>query len=357
MPDQLNKVERKYFRIECLLFFYFCFLGPVISDLEYSYYEKHNVWLFLSELEYRLVTGVYVLGFNGLYYWGFLKRYIFRKQYIYLGGSIVAYIILVHLYEKYVMDWSISRIGIFSTKLRADALESFRQQKILFVANYHLTRIITLIGFAFLIRSLQQEEQVKALKEQQLISELNYLKAQLQPHFFFNTLNNIYALAIRQSVDTAPMVAKLAEMMRYILYESDRASVPLRSEIEFLENYVGIERIRHQKDTSILFDVQGLNEEDRIEPLLLLPFVENAFKHGLHRELEKGYVHIVICITPEELVLEVINSKPRLVPPQAVGVGLQNVKKRLSLLYENRHNLRIEEGEERYRLNLTLPVT
>jgi sensor histidine kinase YesM len=357
MPGTENKVGWKYFRIECLLFFYFCFLGPVISDLEYSYYEKHNIWLFTSDLEYHLVTGIYVLGFNGLYYWGFLKRFIFHKQYFYLGVSIVAYIFLVHLYEKYVMDWSMSGIVIFSTKLRTDALEAFRQRKILFVANYFLTRIITLIGFAFLIRSLQQEEQVKTLKEQQLTSELNYLKAQLQPHFFFNTLNNIYALAIRQSGDTAPMVAKLAEMMRYILYESDRASVPLRSEIEFLENYVGIERIRYQKDTSILFDVQGLNGEDRIEPLLLLPFVENAFKHGLHRELENGYVHIVICISSEDLVMEVINSKPRLTSRSGAGMGLQNVKKRLSLLYENRHQLLIEEDEERYYMNLTLPVT
>ena len=357
MGGSENKVERKYFRIECLLFFYLCFLGPVISDLEYNYYEKHNIWLFTSDLEYRLVTGIYVLGFNGLYYWGFLKGFIFRKQYVYLGLSIAAYIFLVHLYDKYVMDWSMGHIGIFSTKLRANALESFRQRKVLFVANWYLNRIIILIGFAFLIRSLQQEEQVKALKEQQLISELHYLKAQLQPHFFFNTLNNIYALAIRQSGDTAPMVAKLAEMMRYILYESDRASVPLRSEVEFLENYVGIERIRHQKDTSILFEVQGLNGADRIEPLLLLPFVENAFKHGLHREREKGYVHIVICITADELVLEVINSKPRLAARPAAGMGLQNVKKRLSLLYENRHRLRIDEDEERYYLNLTLPVT
>lgn len=196
---------------------------------------------------------------------------------------------------------------------------------------------------------------MKELKEQQLISELNYLKAQLHPHFFFNTINNIYALALKQSAQTAPMVARLGEMMRYILYEADQPTVPLSRELTFLSDYIEVEKIRHQAHIDIQFDVQGIRQDYRMEPLLLLPFIENAFKHGLEEETKNGFVHIVLCQTDRDLTLQVSNSIPQSVKKAAVsGIGIQNVRKRLDILYPAKYQLDINETPELYEVTLIL---
>ena len=186
-----------------------------------------------------------------------------------------------------------------------------------------------------------------------MISELTYLKAQLQPHFFFNTLNNIYSLALIQSKDTAPLVAKLAEMMRYILYKSDEKLVSLKEEVAFLQNYVEVERIRYRSAIKINFETQGIDEESKISPLLLLPFIENAFKHGIEEEEKDGFVNIIICKTEDELTLEVSNSIAK-TKENLGGIGLVNVKKRLEILYPNSHLLAIENDGIVYNVNLTL---
>lgn len=195
---------------------------------------------------------------------------------------------------------------------------------------------------------------MKALKEQQLVSELNYLKAQLHPHFFFNTINNIYALALKQSTETAPMVARLGEMMRYILYEADQPSVPLSRELAFLSDYIEVEKIRHQAHIDIQFDMQGIRADHRMEPLLLLPFIENAFKHGLEEETQNGFVHIVICQTDQDLTLQVSNSVPRAGKKPLPGIGIENVRKRLDILFPGRHQLETTGTPGRYEVTLIL---
>ena len=351
-----KEINWKYFKIELLFLLFICYFSSIISDLEYSYYEEHNILNFTSSLEYRLVYGTYGFVFYGIYYWLFIKPFVFKKQTLYLILSIISFIILWHLYNKYVENWSISRIGFLSAALRKRALYDYEHTKLYFIISYILSRsVFAVVGFAFLIRSLQQDEQMKTLKEQQLFSELNYLKAQLHPHFFFNTLNNIYALALKQSADTAPLVAKLADMMRYILYEARKEKVTLSREVAFLSDYISAEQIRHQQHISITFDVQGISMQDMIEPLILLPFVENAFKHGLQDELHSGYVHVVICRDEKAITLEVSNSKPlQETPDKPQGIGLHNAIKRLELLYPQRYQLQINEDDSSYQVNLSL---
>jgi LytS/YehU family sensor histidine kinase len=245
---------------------------------------------------------------------------------------------------------------IVSAEFRKRAADDLHREEISFTFNYLLiSSIFPLTGLAFLVRSLSQDGDMKALKEQQLVSELNYLKAQLHPHFFFNTINNIYGLALKQSADTAPMVARLGEMMRYILYEADQKTVLLSREIAFLSNYIEAERIRHQDQIDIQFDVQGIRADFQIEPLLLLPFIENAFKHGLEEETKSGFVHIVICQTDQELTLQVSNSKPVLLRDKgAPGLGIKNVQKRLAILYPEKHQLDVHEEADRYEVSLII---
>jgi LytS/YehU family sensor histidine kinase len=205
---------------------------------------------------------------------------------------------------------------------------------------------------------LQQEREMNVLKEQQLKAELMYLRVQLEPHFFFNTLNNIYAHTLQRSEQAAPLVAKYAEMMRYILYESSNRKVALQKEVAFLANYTEVEKARFGSDINISFDTQGIQPAAEIEPLLLLPFVENAFKHGLREHTEGGYVKIVMCQAAGELLLQVANSKP---PPGSdtrgdSGIGLDNVTKRLDILYPEKYSIDITDDETQYLVCVTLQL-
>jgi sensor histidine kinase YesM len=352
-----TKTDWKYFKIELFFFIFICYIGSIISDIEYSFYEQKNAWKFTDALEYRLVIGTYLFIFYSIYYWVFLKGYVFKKKAIPIVLSIICFIVLSHIYDKYVMNWSITKLPFVSVELKARALKDFSRPTIYFIISYTLNRILfTIIGFAFLLRSLQQDEQLKVLKEQQLIAELTYLKAQLQPHFFFNTLNNIYALALKQSKDTAPLVAKLSEMMRYILYQSDQKMVLLKDEIAFIRNYVEVENIRYRSAIAINLDIQGIDDQSMISPLLLLPFIENAFKHGIAEEVASGFVTIVICKNEDELTMEVSNSIAKQNEPKCGGIGLVNVEKRLEILYPGQYQLDIQNDGKVYQVSLTLTM-
>jgi sensor histidine kinase YesM len=350
------KIDRKFFWVElgCLLFL--SFGVSLISDLEYSAYEQHDISRFAEDIGYRLITGSFSLITYTIYYFGFLKQYVFSRKVIGIVLCSVGFVIADQLMGKFPSNWVIVHTNWVSNSLKERAVEDLLRPRIIFTFNYRIVRsILPLIGLAFLIRSLTQEKEMKELKEQQLVSELNYLKAQLRPHFFFNTINNIYALALKQSAQTAPMVARLGEMMRYILYEADQPTVPLSRELTFLSDYIEAEKIRHQAHVSIQYDVQGIRSDYRIEPLLLLPFIENGFKHGLEEETKNGFTHIVICQTDHDLTLQVSNSIPQAAKKAAIpGIGIHNVRKRLDILYQDRYQLNIHETPEIYEVTLIL---
>ena len=356
MSKRHRNINWKYVKIEWCFLIFICLIIALISDLEYSAIEEHNVFNFVKHQDYRLITGGYSLIFFSVLYFFFLKRFVFQRKVWALILSIIISAIVYRLYSKYVVDGTVSILPFIDSVIRQRSLENFKRPQIYFTVSYFLARdILPLLGLAFLMRSLQQEAQVKILKEQQLVSELNYLKAQLHPHFFFNTINNIYSLALKKSENTAAMVAKLGEMMRYILYEANQKNVLLAREIEFLSHYVEVEKMRHRNDILISFDVQGIDPAYRIEPLLMLPFVENAFKHGLEQELESGYVNIVICQTEQDLSLEVVNSNPPKHPTATGGgLGLDNVLQRLNILYPGKHSIRFDNKPDRFGVNLTI---
>ncbi|MBK5286245.1 MAG: histidine kinase, partial [Bacteroidia bacterium] len=199
---------------------------------------------------------------------------------------------------------------------------------------------------------------VLELQKDNLQLELNALKAQVNPHFLFNTLNNIYSLALRKSEKTPEMILKLSDMMRYLLYECNVAQVPLQKEINFINNYIELEKIRHDKNVKIDFSLTGNLDDSEIAPLLLIPFVENSFKHGVNALVGKGWVDIRLNIMNKKLSLVVVNSKPENNngTGKEKGIGLENVKKRLELLYPGKYTLSIEPQEEKFLVNLSVDI-
>jgi len=200
----------------------------------------------------------------------------------------------------------------------------------------------------------------RELESQNLQSELKFLKSQINPHFFFNTLNNLYALALKKS-DLAPeIVLRLSEMMRYMLYESNEKEVSLDKEVKYVMNYIELERLRQSSNFEIDFRMEGEASGQKIAPLMFIPFLENSFKHGLDNQIKRGFVHIKMKLKDNEVELDIENSKPPLLsnsnPNQnkSGGIGLENVKRRLKLLYPNRHVLNINDNPNSYKVFLNI---
>lgn len=343
----------KYLRIEVIFFIVYFYVVGLLSSFEYNLWEKNVIGISAQELEFALVYGTHnVIAFSA-----FLigLRFCLKKNSLWgFIVFIISFLICYFFYKKasYLL---ISNLGFLSDKTRSDALKWYHLKRLGFTVNYLILQFCGVSFLAYFTHSAEQNEQLKTLKEQQLISELTYLKAQLHPHFFFNTLNNIYSLALHSSADTAPLVHRLSEMMRYILYKSEMSLVSLKEEVNFIRNYVEVESVRYRKTITINFDEQGINDESEISPLLLLPFIENAFKHGVQEEEEGGFVNIIICKTEHELTMEISNSIASK-KQDTGGIGLLNVKKRLEMLHQGKYKLTEENSGEIYNVFLTLEM-
>ena len=171
----------------------------------------------------------------------------------------------------------------------------------------------------------------KDLQTQTMQSELRFLKSQINPHFLFNTLNNLYALTLKKSDKAPEIVIKLSEMMRYMLYECNERRVPLQKEVNYIQNYLDLERLRQGKNVEINFKVQGQVFDQQIAPLMFIPFLENSFKHGLNTHLSHGFVNILLEVENQHIHFYIENSKSESLPTQthkrSCGIGLVNVKR------------------------------
>ncbi|QTE23561.1 sensor histidine kinase [Polaribacter cellanae] len=206
-----------------------------------------------------------------------------------------------------------------------------------------------------IFKLLVEKQHLLHLNEQKKIAELAALKNQLNPHFLFNTLNNLYALTLKKS-DAAPkVIQKLSEILDYILYRCNDDYVSLDKEIELIENYLSLEKIRYADRVKISFE-KNITGKEKIAPLLLLTFVENAFKHGVVNEIDKAKINIKILKNKEQLIFTVENSKPLTVNSKTnkESIGLQNIKKQLELLYPRAYNLIIENKTNWFSANLKL---
>ncbi|UFH54299.1 sensor histidine kinase [Spirosoma sp. KNUC1025] len=199
----------------------------------------------------------------------------------------------------------------------------------------------------------EQQRLLQKIAVEKLQAEVNFLRSQVNPHFLFNILNNLYALTLKKS-DLAPdMVLKLSEMMEYMLYDSNDTRVPLEREINYLQNYIELEKLRCGDYSDIALHIQGSPNGQEIAPLLLLPLVENAFKHGIGKQAEKSWLHGTLTLKPTAVDITIENNKPTTLPKNAKGgIGLTNLRKRLELLYPGRYTLQTEDRLNTYKAAL-----
>ena len=224
-----------------------------------------------------------------------------------------------------------------------------------------LTDVLAFSCVAFVRLAFQQEQRRRRLERDHLALQVEQLKSQLQPHFLFNTLNSIYGLSLAGSPETPRFILLLSELMRYVLYDSGKDYIPLPEEVAFLENYFEMEQ-RKYPGARIRFSAADLGAVPSVPPLLLLPLVENSFKHGRHHYSDDASVEATLRTEPGKLRFVIENDllpprQPGLAPASAKrsgGIGLQNIRQRLNLYYPNAHTLQLSEQNGRYRAELTL---
>lgn len=206
-----------------------------------------------------------------------------------------------------------------------------------------------------------QKEKISSMQIEKLQAEINYLRAQINPHFIFNTLNSVYALTLKKS-DTAPeVVMRLSKIMDYMLYDSNEMVVPLKKDIENLANYIELEKMRLNNSRDITFLIEGVPGGQFVLPLLFLPLVENAFKHGASQKMDDYFITIVLKVDNNSIDFLVKNKKPsaKLNGNAFItnrGLGLKNLKKRLALYYNGRYDFQINSSEDIYEANLKLKL-
>ena len=300
----------------------------------------------LVEFNMKTLSLMAFLGSAVLFYFNILildHRYYRSKKYLTFVILVVAAFV------------SFSALEYLVLKSYLNTMASVFQKELL---TNHLVFFLFSIIYIFVKDRLRIESENKQLATQQLSTELEFLKSQLNPHFLFNCINNIYATSIDNGdEEVAQQIADLTQVLRYALYEGNQSVVLLADEIQFLRGFIDLNLLKFEEDElNFSFDIMGETNQIKIAPLLLVPLVENAFKHGTLPD-KKPYIHIDLAIKKGTLALKVENSiskRKNKLESKGGGVGLVNLRRRLELLYPKAHELKIKENTNLYQVQLQL---
>ena len=344
---KLNEGLAQFFQnrtVQHLLFwtlsYYLLFL---IFNSNDKYIVTDLIYTFLFHLS---LVGVVYLNLRWL-----LPRFFRSKQYLAyaLGFGLVLGLgaVLNHLTFQYLSDWIFPGYYFISY---------YEWQHILqFVASYMVLSSLLHLSRSWFVLN-EKDKAINRLEREKLDAELQSLKAQVNPHFLFNNLNNLYALSLDQDARLPNYLLGLSENLRYMLYECGGKLVPLSRELIFLSRYVDLQKLRAPKRAEISFEIEGEPGDRSIAPLLFIPFVENAFKFGLKGRNENAYARIHFLLEADRLVFTTRNSKgmPDHTPQDSGGIGIKNTRQRLALLYPHRHKLVIEDEAAEFIVHLEI---
>ncbi|MGE5519333.1 MAG: sensor histidine kinase [Candidatus Dadabacteria bacterium] len=318
---------------------------PIVTPI--PYWQRIPQSVFQSLL--YLPTHIF-LSYSLMYF--VIPRYVVKQKYVMATILMTALIIMTGSLAALIGDYILSPVTAF-----------FLPDKYLFIhsgknkGSFYLSLLaglrggITIGGLAAAIKLMKhwyvEGQRNLQLQKENVESQLQVLKAQVHPHFLFNTLNNIYSYTQYTSPVASKMVMGLSDMLRYMLYECNQQLTPLAKELRMIEEYINLEKIRYGNKLELHLDFPGDTSTIYIAPLLLLPFVENCFKHGISNMLEHPWLNMSVTVENNEMTMKLLNSKPS--EQQNIhshGIGIQNVRRRLELLYPEKHQLTINNEED-----------
>ncbi|GAB4036450.1 sensor histidine kinase [Spirosoma gilvum] len=340
-----------------------------LADLPYDSHERRNLLSYLLTIVF-FYTNYYLL----------IPRFFFRKQYVLYGLTALGYFLLIESVLVVVnrQGFNPDPSSQYSSPRNYPLPHPMNSQPPLSNDNRHYpppgppfptqtprrpgpseltqTFFLTLAGFLMAI-VIRVNNRWQKTEREKIQTELSYLKAQINPHFLFNTLNSIYSLAIIESPATADAIVKLSSFLRYVIQESKKELVSLQNELAYIDQYIALQKLRLGDTALIDYTVEGKANGIQIVPLLLISFIENAFKYGVSPE-EPSTITITISIHEGELTCHVFNKKVRVYQPTAVasGIGLSNTKARLQLLYPGRHQLVINDTPTTFTVDLSISL-
>lgn len=225
------------------------------------------------------------------------------------------------------------------------------------ITDIFISLLLSII-IAILIDRYKREVKAELLEKQKLHAELKFLKAQIQPHFLMNSLNNLYGMVLPISKDASNVIIGLSEILRYIIYESKETYVSIKKEVDMIKHYLELEKVRLGEKVDINFSVEGSLDSYKIPPTLLIVFIENSFKHGAYSSIENGWLDISLSVENQVLFFKIENSIEvnKIKKLKEIGIGIANVRKRLDLLYPNNYSLKIFNEEESYLVVLEIKL-
>ncbi|MFM1877427.1 MAG: hypothetical protein RLZZ241_293 [Bacteroidota bacterium] len=329
-----------------LIYFIFNTLrwGSYFDDYEYSFIT--NIISFGSHIP---------LAYFNIYF--LMPRLVYKKKFFVFGITVFLCLIAALYYRYYTTLFLVGSNVWPEGPERIDHI-TLNYAVQMMIGELYVMSFVTAIKIT--IDWLQEKTKIHDLEKRQLITELRFLRTQVSPHFFFNTLNNIYALTLEKSDKASQLVLKLSHLMRYLLYATKESTQPLMREIEHIQNYIEIERVRFDEELEINVNVEGDFEDAQIAPMLLIPIVENAFKHGANKSLQHMEISILFRRVANYLHFEISNSIPQPLKPESSqegGIGLSNVKKRLELGYPSTaYDFKIDKTANVFKVSLDLQV-
>ncbi|MES2520857.1 MAG: histidine kinase [Bacteroidota bacterium] len=340
--------------------FWSCYFILIVIML--SVYFRSNVNV--NNQEFRILNALkslFLFAFipSFISYWSYyfllLPKYLQHKRIflsiiygvlISLGASLIAYILIRYSIESgYMIDMDDGGKHGRSTAITVIIAMTFIGL---------ITGVVALVIKGF-INWYNEKKLKEALKEKNHEMEIALIKSKLDPHLLFNTINNIDALILKDAVEASNYLNKLSDIMRFMLYETMAERILLSQEIEYIEKYISLQKIRTANEHYVQFSVTGIIGDKMIAPMVFIPFIENAFKHTNNKKLENAItVHIIISKKTVQLVCEnKFDTKPRVQQPDS-GLGNELIQKRLQLIYPEKHTLEVNKTNEQYTVNLTI---
>jgi len=343
IPDNLKLTSKGFnYKIVYQIVFWIIAFVFLIS----MSYGKSNISYAIITEAVNILFYLFIVYFN-LYY--LIPNYLHKEKYLIYIGTILLLSIVITPIKLVILYLLYSGMPDIQASI---------------VLNRNLYFIVSFIVIAcstiwqIIIDWLNSERDRKELQTKNMQSELKFLKSQINPHFLFNTLNNLYALTLKKSDQAPDIVLKLSEIMRYMLYECNEKRVYLRNELNYIQNYLDLEKLRQGQKIAINFTIKGNPDQLMVAPLIFTPFLENSFKHGLSNALNQGFVNIFMEIKDENILFLIENSKSEKMPKKhhsiSGGIGLVNVKQRLELIYPNQYELIIDDSPLVYSVTLKI---
>ncbi len=317
------------------------------------------IWFYLRYQDYSslqeaaLVTLIKVADLALVIYFANLvlvPRFLYKKKYTLFALFFLAAVIV----SSFLKMWQLLAVLGDSYLIEGSSVKEKVYNN--FVTQFFL--VLASIGLKSVVDYLQLQNKMAQMAKEKAEAELNFLKSQINPHFLFNSLNAVYFLIDKGNRTARTALLKFSDMLRYQLYECNGEKIPIEKEISYLKDYVALQQLRVPDNTDIQFNCEGAVENFSIEPLLLIPFVENSFKHLSHFTTDKeNKVHISLSRNNGSMQFSVFNTtEHNSSKPKEGGIGLVNVKKRLELLYPDKHQVSITEDEDWFRVDLTLSL-